>query len=103
LEFTKIAADSTVDAQNQVNDATDNCTSMSDNIFEDLVSPPLVECTTLNEKKRLFYKNMFSYAILTLPYIYVHSLVSTPTAAAPVMTIKNFLPPDANGRGPISS
>jgi hypothetical protein len=53
LEFTKIAADSTTDAQNQVNDATDNCTAMSNNISKDLVSPPLLECTTVNEKKRL--------------------------------------------------
>jgi hypothetical protein len=50
----------------------------------------------------------FCTPILTLPYIYVHSLVPTPTVAAPVMTIKNFLsmeekPPDVIGRGPIAS
>ena len=52
----------------------------------------------------LFYGNSFSYPILTLLYTHVSSLVLTPTAAVPIMTIKTFLPmgeksPDIIGQG----
>ena len=51
LESAKSDSD-TIVAQNQVNYATDNCTLMSDNMSEDVVSPPLLERTLLNEQKR---------------------------------------------------
>jgi hypothetical protein len=41
LESAKFVPDCTIVAQNQVNYATDNCTLMSENISEDVVSPPL--------------------------------------------------------------